>query len=146
MPLRIPSRTRLCSTDSKCRGGKAWRAASVFAEIGRPGVCTATSMTAAIARSPLRGSRGMYWKKRHWRGIVRREVTYYTYTECLVYRQFRRRFIQSSFPIRWNQAHPWRALLHLDWSIQQVLHVELVRLLVARYACRAKRRIIRYQH
>src|SRR5580700_4306966 len=84
MPLRMPSRTRFCSTDSKCRGGKAWRAASVFAEIGHPGACTATSMTAAIARSPLRGSRGIYGGKRRWRGIVRAEVRYYIWKEFLV--------------------------------------------------------------
>ena len=36
---------------------------SVLAEIGRPSVCNATSTTAAIARSPLRGSRDISKKK-----------------------------------------------------------------------------------
>ena len=43
----------------RCRGGRPWRAASVFAEIGWPAACIATSITAATARTPLRGSRGM---------------------------------------------------------------------------------------
>src|SRR6516162_6560691 len=59
----MPTCTNDWSTDSRWRGGRPWRVASVLAEIGRRSVCNATSTTAAIARSPLRGSRDISKKK-----------------------------------------------------------------------------------
>src|SRR5215212_5974395 len=56
MPRRMPIRTSAWSTGSKWRAGREWRAASALADTGRPLPWRATSMTAAIARSPLRGS------------------------------------------------------------------------------------------
>src|ERR1700683_4533547 len=56
MPRKIPSRTSACRTVSRCRGGRPWRDARLLAAIGRSCPCKATSTTAAIARSALRGS------------------------------------------------------------------------------------------
>src|SRR5215469_18872355 len=69
MPFNIPQRTSACKTGSRCRGGKLCRSASVFAEIGFPCSCIATSMTAATARTALRGNRGIERKKRYLTGI-----------------------------------------------------------------------------
>jgi len=63
MPLRMPTCTNDWSTDSRWRGGRPWRVASVLAEIGRSSVRNATSTTAAIARSPLRGRRDISKQK-----------------------------------------------------------------------------------
>jgi hypothetical protein len=41
--LRMPLRTNDWSNNSRWRGGKPWRFASVLAEIGRPSVCNDTS-------------------------------------------------------------------------------------------------------
>src|SRR6516225_4897569 len=69
MPFNIPQRTKAWSTGSRCRGGNPWRAASVFAEIGCPFSCIATSMTAATARTALRGNNGMERVKRNLQRI-----------------------------------------------------------------------------
>ena len=51
----LPSRTSASSTGSRCRGGRRWRVASDLAATGRPRALIAMSMTAAMAKAPLRG-------------------------------------------------------------------------------------------
>ena len=57
--LRMPWRTRACRTGSRCRGGRLWREAKALAATGRPRALRAMSMTAAMAKMPLRGRSGM---------------------------------------------------------------------------------------
>ena len=57
---RMPSRTRACRTGSRCRGGSRCRAANAFAETGRARALMATSITAAMARRPLRDINGIW--------------------------------------------------------------------------------------
>src|SRR5262249_25726200 len=59
----MPWRTSACSTGSRCRGGKRWRVASDLAATGRPRALSAMSMTAAMAKAPLRGRSGMRFSK-----------------------------------------------------------------------------------
>ena len=59
VPLRMPWRTSACSTGSRCRGGSRWRVASALAATGRPRALSAMSMTAAMAKAPLCGRRGI---------------------------------------------------------------------------------------
>src|SRR5215475_6474229 len=59
----MPWRTSACSTGSRCRGGRRWRVASDLAATGRPRAWSAMSMTAAMARAPLRGRSGMRFPK-----------------------------------------------------------------------------------
>src|SRR5262249_14847088 len=55
----MPWRASACSTGSRCRGGRRWRVASDLAATGRPRALIAMSMTAAMAKAPLRGRSGI---------------------------------------------------------------------------------------
>src|SRR5476649_509915 len=55
----MPSRTSACKTGSRWRDGSLWRAASALAVTGRLRALIATSITAAMARMPLRDISGM---------------------------------------------------------------------------------------
>src|SRR6516225_3379789 len=59
----MPWRTSAWSTGSRCRGGRRWRVASDLAATGRPRALSAMSMTAAMAKAPLRGRSGMRFSK-----------------------------------------------------------------------------------
>src|SRR5215471_18548268 len=59
----MPWRTSACSTGSRCRGGKRWRVASDLAATGRERALSAISMTAAMAKAPLRGRSGIGFPK-----------------------------------------------------------------------------------
>src|SRR5215471_464432 len=59
----MPWRTSACSTGSRCRGGRRWRVARDLAATGRPRALSAISMTAAMAKAPLRGRSGMRFPK-----------------------------------------------------------------------------------
>src|SRR6516165_10087918 len=59
----MPWRTSACSTGSRCRGGRRWRVARDLAATGRPCALSAMSMTAAMAKAPLRGRSGMRFPK-----------------------------------------------------------------------------------
>ena len=51
----MPSRTKACSSDSKYRGPRCWRFASALLLTGPLRALSATSITAVMARRPLRG-------------------------------------------------------------------------------------------
>src|SRR4051812_43732106 len=71
----MPWRTRACSTVSRWRGGRLWRAARCLAATGSGRACSATSTTAAMASRLRRERRNMVGASAFSSGEARRAET-----------------------------------------------------------------------
>src|SRR5262249_24900853 len=95
----MPWRTSACSTGSRCRGGKRWRVANDLAATGRERALSAMSMTAAMAKAPLRGRSGIGFPK------IGERLPKLSRSVLLV-------------PCPWNQNPELRVLFHQDLRLR----------------------------